>query len=388
MEDHGALVYENYIGGVPFISDPDFIEAFNTLLKTYEIDVVIPTHDTITLFFAEHLEQINAKVICPEFETATICREKTKTYDLFEKDGFVPQRFSEVSNIEYPVFLKPNIGEGAKNTFLCNNLAEITYALNKIENLIITEYLPGAELTVDCFTDKNKELRFIGPRLRNRVQMGMSFNSSQYAVTDEIKHIATTINQKLRLRGLWYFQVKKDKNGNFKLLEISARIAGTMVFYRILGINFSLLSVYDILDKEISILQNNFRLVLDRSIRNRYITNIDFDTVYLDFDDTLIFQNKVNVMAMNFVYQLINEGKKIVLITKHAEHLPTTLKRYRISEDLFDSIIHLKEEQVKADFIKKEKAIFIDNAFRERLMVFKQHGIPVFDVDAIECFLR
>ena len=51
VRDHGALVYENYIGDVPFIQSPGFIEEFNRIITSLEIDVVIPTHDTVSLFF-------------------------------------------------------------------------------------------------------------------------------------------------------------------------------------------------------------------------------------------------------------------------------------------------------------------------------------------------
>ena len=76
VTDHGILVYENYIGGVPFISAPDFLEKFNQLITDNKIDIIIPTHDTVSLFFAQHKSIINATLICPSLADAEICREK------------------------------------------------------------------------------------------------------------------------------------------------------------------------------------------------------------------------------------------------------------------------------------------------------------------------
>jgi hypothetical protein len=387
VRDHGALVYENYIGDVPYIQSPNFIEAFKTIIKENEIDVVIPTHDTVTLFFAENKTLFDCKIICPELDAALVCREKLKTYSLFADTDFVPNLFKKNDIIKFPVFVKPNIGEGAKNTILCETQKILDSVIANNQDLIICEYLPGKEFTVDCFTNYRGELLFTGPRVRNRIQMGIAFNSTTFPLTEEIKKIATTINERIQFNGLWYFQLREDAEGKLKLLEVSARVAGTMVVYRMTGVNFGLLSVYNALGKDVSILKNNFDVELDRCLHNRYIINISFNTVYIDYDDTIIVNEKVNDVAMQFIYQMLNKGKKIVLLTKHIGDLNNHLEKFRIASTLFDEIHHLKETEAKKDYIIDSNAIFIDNAFAEREAVLKNKGIPVFDVDAIECLI-
>jgi hypothetical protein len=387
VTDHGILVYENYIGGLPFISEDSFVDKFNRVLVENEIDVVLPTHDTVTLYFAGNRDKFNTTIVCPNLIDATVCREKKKTYSLLAGFDFVPEIFEKEHVSKFPVFVKPNIGEGAKNTFICHNEKQLSQAVEQVDESIIAEYLPGTELTVDCFTNKNGELLFVGPRSRNRVQMGIAFNSSTYPLTEEIQSIATAINSKLSFPGLWYFQVKQDKKGKFKLLEISARVAGTMCLFRMLGINFALLTVYNALGKEVSILANNFSVELDRSLQNRYKTSLNFSIIYLDYDDTVIVNEKVNHLAIQFVFQMINKGKKIVLLTKHDGNLQEHMKKFRLSENLFDEIHHLQKEENKIDHIHSTDAIFVDNAFKEREEVLKIKGLPVFDVDALELFL-
>lgn len=86
---------------------------------------------------------------------------------------------------------------------------------------------------------------------------------------------------------------------------------------------------------------------------------------------------------MRFAYRLLEMGKRLILLTRHAGDLRAALAEARIAESLFERIIHLREGEAKSSAIEGE-AIFIDNHFPERLDVARNCGIPVFDVDALE----
>lgn len=388
VDDHGRYAFEQYIGGLPNISHPGFIDEFNTILFNWDIDLIFPTHDTVALFFAENKDKIKATIIGSEYKTSLVCREKRQTYALFNGEPFIPGQF-DVQNggFDFPVFVKPNIGEGAKNAALVTDRAALDFHRSSIPDLLVLEYLPGIELTVDCFTDRKTVLRFIGPRTRKRIKMGISFHSERYELTDEIRAIADTINGRLTFRGLWFFQLRQDKTGKFKLLEISTRCAGTMSLYRQLGVNFALLSVFDAADLDVEVLINDNHIELDRCLFARYRQDVQYSTLYIDFDDTVIVNGRVNHFAMRLMYQCVEQGKRIILITRHEKDIYATLKDKRISEYLFDEIKCLKQENCKGDHITEKDAIFIDNAFKERKIVKEKLGIPVFDVDAIPSLL-
>ena len=38
VEDHGRCVFENYVGGIPFVTAPDFIEKINEVIAEKQID--------------------------------------------------------------------------------------------------------------------------------------------------------------------------------------------------------------------------------------------------------------------------------------------------------------------------------------------------------------
>lgn len=381
IDRHGEYVFKNYISGLPMICESDFIEKFNKILSEKRIDVVFPTHDSIAEFFAENEEKINAKIVCADKTTAEICRDKQKTFELFKNEVFCPQIYSDFKNL--PVFIKPKKGQGTVGAKLIQTNNDIPKDIN-LNDYVICEYLPNKEYSVDCLTDKNGKLKAVLPRSRKRLMAGVCVAGQNEELTQEINNIAESINKKLKFKGLWYFQIKKDINGVFKLLEISTRCAGTMCLSRAQGINLPLLSVYVTMGYDVDAFKNPYNVIIDRTLISRYKINYEYDTVYFDFDDTLIINNQVHLPSISFLYQCKNQNKKIVLLTRHENDLYKTMEKFAISKDLFSKIIHLNFNDKKTKYINPEKAIFIDNAYQERKLVHDEFNIPVFDVEGIE----
>lgn len=388
MEDHSKYVYKNYQGNLPFYTDKDFIESLNKFLEEYKIDIIFPAHDDVQLLLTENMEKINAKVVTSNIESVRICRSKKATYKFFCEEKFIPKVYSNIEELnKYPVFIKPDIGQGAKGAKKINNLEELKFAFYEKEDIVICEYLNGEEYTIDCFSDKNGNLRVVKMRNRKRIRNGISVNSENLILDDEVFKISNIINEKLKLKGAWFFQLKKDKNSEYKLLEIAPRISGTMGLSRNLGINFPLLSIYTLLNFEVEIIENNYSIEVDRALISRYKHNIDYKTIYVDLDDTLIINDKVNIYLLMFLYQALNNKKRIILITKHNKDVMTTLISYNINHKIFEKIVHISKQDNKYKYITDKKAIFIDDSFSERNEISKNLNIPVFDCSEVESLI-
>ena len=113
----------------------------------------------------------------------------------------------------------------------------------------------------------------------------------------------------------------------------------------------------------------------------------EYDTAFLDYDDTIVHEGQVNDLVLRFLYQCANRGVRMVLITRHAGDLAAHMKAHRIAPELFDEILHIPQDAKKSAYVKGPRAVFIDNHFPERLDVKVNCGVPVFDVDAVECLL-
>lgn len=381
VDRHGPYIFKNYISGLRMVQDRDFFDRLNAVIDECGVDILFPTHDTVAQVLAENRDKLHARVIAADKRTAEICRDKSKTYRLFEGEAFCPKIYSRIEG--FPIFIKPVDGQGSVGARLINNIQEMPADLDW-KRYVLCEYLPGEEYTVDCFTDRHGSLRVVLPRSRKRTLAGISVSSETVEPTEEFWQIAKEINQKLNFRGLWWFQVKRDGNGCLKLLEISTRCAGTMCMARALGVNLPLLSVYDAMEQEVEIQPNSYHVTVDRTLISRYKLDYEYDTVYFDFDDTLIVNGKVYLPAIRFLYQCKNEKKTVILLTKHPTDIYADLKRSCIAKTLFDRIIGIAPQASKAAYINPRRAIFIDNAYAERNEVSRAHHIPVFDVDAIE----
>lgn len=89
------------------------------------------------------------------------CRNKKLTYDLFKSYDFCPIIFKDFSTL--PVFIKPIDGQGGKGTKIVETENDVPLEFDS-NQYIISEYLPGEELTVDCLSDSKGQLIAVSPR--------------------------------------------------------------------------------------------------------------------------------------------------------------------------------------------------------------------------------
>jgi len=369
----------------PHVDNPNFISVLNEFVKKEKINFIFPANDAVIMCLSQH--NINCQIIGSSAKTCQITRSKLQTYKLLSNVLLTPKLFN-VSNAKFPCFLKPEIGQGSKGTFIAQNTKDLEFYLNKDPSLLILEYLPGEEFTVDCFTDFNRQLRCCCPRKRCRISNGISIETHNVEQINKFLKIALLINKKLELNGAWFFQVKRNTFNHLTLLEVSPRIGGSSGLTRIQGINLPVLSYYNQLGILVDMHGNTFDAILSRNLSNKYKLNITYDHVYIDFDDCIYINNKLNSNAIKFLVEAINKDIKIHLITKHISgNIRIKLIELKIL-DLFDEVIAIKPEENKSDYIIWKNAIFIDDSFKERQLVSKSHKIPVFSVDAIEGLLK
>lgn len=385
--DHGAFVYARYATDVPFADSDNFISCLSELLDRWRIDAVLPAHDSVVLALAEAGPRIGAKIITSPVETCRICRSKQRTYEHLQGLVRSPHLFASAGDVgKWPVFLKPDVGQGSSGVRLAHTAEEVDFFLREDPSLLLLDYLGGTEFTVDCFTDRFGELQFVGARERVCVTGGISTNTR--TIQDAaLTGMAQAINGALRFRGMWFFQAKKNEQGDLVLLEVSPRLAGGAGLHRNLGVNLPLLSLYDAWDIDVQIARNEGDLEMDRSLQNRFRSSLSYEHVYVDLDDCLILAGKVNTQLVAFLFQCLNRGLGLHLLTRHTQAPHETLRQVRL-DGVFDSVQHVDDGRGKSEYIIHANAIFIDDSFSEREEVRQQSGVPVFSPDAVESLLQ
>lgn len=387
VDDHGRFVYKNYIPDIPYVTDANFTVALKEIVSTHQFDAIYPATDMAISTIKKEEELLGCKVIASKSETTEICLNKEKTYSRFKEILNTP-RVLDQKSIEYPCFAKPKVGYGSRGAKKITNDTQLTAHLTEFIDCIITEWLPGDEYTVDCFTNFSGALLIVLPRTRSRILNGISVHTKSISNNkDEFIQLAQRINNEIKLDGSWFFQVKRNGKGELVLLEIASRIGGSSSLWKLAGINLPLLSILNAFEFPIQIQATNISIEMDRSLNNAYKIDFSYTRLYIDYDDCILVSGKLNLNAIQLIYQCINNGIKVILVTKHADDVHASLTSFRIN-NLFDEIIHLPKESKKSTVIPKGPYLFIDDSFSERKDVAEHCGILTLGVESIACLIH
>lgn len=381
-DNHIDWAYERRVR-ISDVSSPQWTSDLDRVVKTHKIDYVFPAHDDVITALAKSYEVIDVTVVSPPPGTCKIVRSKRQTYAELDDVIPVPKVYAGPEQVEcFPVFAKPDSSQGSRGAHLVRTMKELEVAIDSGSDLVM-EYLPGDEFTVDCFSDRDAGLTYASARWRRSVRSGISGVSEIVTNQQPFIDMAARISDRLSLRGPWFFQVREAASGELTLLEVGARVSGTMALHRVLGVNFPLLALYEAARLPIVITPQNFAPKIFRPLSNRYSVKLSYKTVYCDLDDMLISRGRVNPRVVAFLYEALNRGCRLELLTRHASDVPATLTRYRL-QSIFDKVTIVPHDKEKADYMVDPNAIFLDDSFSERQSVHRSLGIPTFDSSSLE----
>lgn len=382
-KNHGIYVYKNYIDDIPNISNPDFIKILNKKIEEYNFKFILAPHEDLALFLQENKEKINACIVCSNYETSLICRYKSKTYEKMKNYDFIPKVYKKEEVKTYPVFCKKDTDQGARHAYKIENKNELEMYTK--DDMIICEYLPGEEVTIDCFTDKNRKLLFCNPRAADRILAGIDVHARRIALTDEIKYIAESLNKEIEFRGYWFFQIKKAVDGKYKLLEISTRLPGSFSLSRCLDVNLPLMALKDFDGQDIELTFNNIEIEADKQFFGKYKLGIEYNSVFIDFETCFEIMDNIDAFFMMYLYQCLNKNIEIDLITQNKEKMEKYLIKNKIDRNIFKNIFEISREKIKD--VLTEKSIFLSNDDNLKNILRKEINEYCFSNNIIEALI-
>ncbi|MHA2247497.1 MAG: ATP-grasp domain-containing protein [Candidatus Hodarchaeales archaeon] len=238
-----GLFLANHGFTVPSFSDPGFFPSLKRIIEDEEIDILFPCLDPLLEIFSNNEqidEDLKTKLLISPPETIRITRDKWLSYVHLKDSISFPNSWITLDNISkqtFPLFIKPRKGSGSLNAYKVRNRHELEFFFNFIDQPIIQEHLPGKEYTVDCLASPNGDLVTLIPRERIQAKAGISVKGKFIHPNKNIIDIASTISNSLKFTGPFFFQLKENSNHELKLMEINARLSGTMIYSSLGGFN-------------------------------------------------------------------------------------------------------------------------------------------------------
>jgi carbamoyl-phosphate synthase large subunit len=258
---------------IPFAGSPDFIERVLSICEEEKIDIIIPLVTRELMVFAGNKKKFEAKGISVSVSDPEPLMTANNKYLLMKycSDNNIPvpdfhlvktlQEFKEAAaKLGYPdekICFKPPESNGLRGFRIIDDSRDRMFSLmNEKPNniyigfdeftaicnsagffpeLIVMEYLPGDEYSVDVLVDNGNFISAI-PRSRDYIKMGISFAGT--VVNDiEIIEYSRKVVEGLKLNGNIGLQFKRDKNGTPKIIESNPRVQGTIVLCTAAGEN-------------------------------------------------------------------------------------------------------------------------------------------------------
>ncbi|MAF42770.1 MAG: ATP-dependent carboxylate-amine ligase [Parcubacteria group bacterium] len=272
-----SMVDKSYI--VPPAQDKNFIQTLLKISKKEKVDVILPLSASGINELAQSKKKFEDHGIKISISNPGALKNANNKYSLLDHckrnnipapDFYLAKNYKEfekaVFALGYPkkgVCFKPPISKGARGfrilTKKPNHLASLidskpnnalisfkeAQSILKIAKpfpeLIVMEYLPGKEYSVDTLADEG-EVLLVVPRSRDKTKMGISVVGTTVKDKEIIKY-SKKIIEALKLNGNIGFQFKKDKNGVPKIIESNPRLQGTTVLCTAAGVNLVYLAV-------------------------------------------------------------------------------------------------------------------------------------------------
>jgi carbamoyl-phosphate synthase large subunit len=228
----------------------------------HKVNLVVPLTDLDLQLLADNqslFADLGCHVMIASPEMVEICRDKFKTNELVSQAGLKPIRTYTVEQFLthpfYPCFVKPVEGSAAFGASMIHDAHELRVHLATFGSaeMMVQEYIPGQEFTVDVYRSRAGETRCVVPRQRLEVRSG----EVQKGVTvydEEIIAAATRLADQLDgLWGVFCCQCRRlDTESPPRFFEINPRFGGGAPLSIAAGANLPRYLLEDVLDRPIS----------------------------------------------------------------------------------------------------------------------------------------
>lgn len=287
----------------PRCSDPGYIDCLLDICRKEKIDVLLPIMSAELDALAarkEEFEAIGTKVSVSSPEALHVANNKRRLFDFMKEQGIPCARYYSVHSAEelkrsaellgYPdnrVCVKATDGSGSRGfRILSEDISRFQMFLNEKPNggivtlhefqeilseaaefpeLLIMEYLPGAEYSVDLLADRGQILASCcrrSLRMENSIMLDAVIVDHP-AVTD----LCNMVSERLGLDGNIGFDVRERGDGTPVIMECNPRMTSGTPYFAHAGVNLPYLCMKKLMGEELP----ETRLTYGTIIRRRWM---------------------------------------------------------------------------------------------------------------------
>ena len=263
---------------VPRAGCIEYIPGLLDTVKKHNISLVLPMTDLDIRSLARQrakFEAVGCSVMIGSEESIKLCRNKAAFQDVLSGAGLATIRTMTLQEFRtdpfYPCFIKPLRGSASVGSGVINNDQELkAHVATFGELLVVQEYVPGQEFTVDVFRDRKGEVHCVVPRLRmvirsGEMEKGLTVRDER-VMEDSIK-IAGLLGD---VWGVFCCQCKREPDGPPRFFEVNPRFGGGSPLSIAAGANLPRYVIQEVLglpiDKDIDFQENLMMLRYDQAI--------------------------------------------------------------------------------------------------------------------------
>ena len=274
---------------VPRCNDPMYIDALLALCEKEKVDILLPIMSAELNELAENkerFESVGTYVSVSSPEALATANNKRKLFEFMKEKGIPCAAYYAVHNINelreaacllgYPekkVCVKATDGSGSRGfRILSENASRLELFLhekptsevislnellsileeakeNELPELLVMEYLPGVEYSVDLLADQGKVLVAC---CRKSLRMDNSIMLEAVIVDNPcVTDLCSQVTEKLGLDGNIGFDVRERGDGTPVIMECNPRITAGIPYFALAGVNLPYLCVKKILGESL-----------------------------------------------------------------------------------------------------------------------------------------
>lgn len=285
---------------VPRCTDPLYVEALIEICKKENIDILLPIMSAELNILSENREKfakIGTMVSVSDPVPLLIANHKGKLFDFIKESGLPCAAYSWVHSctelkeaaqlLGYPgrkVCVKAMEGSGSRGfrilsetvsrfqTFMNEKptagvitLGELLVFLEEADEfppLLVMEYLPGPEYSVDLLADQGHVLASCcrkSLRMENSIMLEAVIENNP-----DVLDLCNKVTEKLGLDGNIGFDLREREDGTPIIMECNPRITAGVPYFALAGVNLPYLCVKKILGETLTPMELEYGKIIRR----------------------------------------------------------------------------------------------------------------------------